>query len=64
MRTFRLTATFTLLAAVPIVVHLDSDPGFGLCLALPFALGVGFAGWVVDEIMNAGRRDARPPKTF
>jgi hypothetical protein len=47
-------------------VHLDTDEYLpvGPIYAFLFALGLGFAAWVVDGIMSAGRRDARPPKTF
>lgn len=60
---------FTFIAAVPILGQLegpDADVvrGIGLCLALPFSLGVGVVAWVVDGIMTAGRKEARPPRTF
>ena len=69
VRRFLYSALFTFVAAVPILGQLegpdaDVDRAVGLCLALPFSLGVGFAAWVVDGIMTAGRKKARPPRTF
>lgn len=67
MRRFLHSAAFTFIAAVPIFAQLertDADLGLGLCLALPFSLGVGVVAWVVDGIMTAGRKEARPPQTF
>jgi hypothetical protein len=62
-------AVFTLVAAVPILGQLegpdaDVSRALGVCLAIPFSLGVGFVAWVVDGILTAGRTEARPPRTF
>jgi hypothetical protein len=68
VRRFLYSAAFTFLAAVPILGQLERTDdvalGIGLCLALPFSLGVGFVAWVVDGILTAGRKEARPPRTF
>lgn len=69
MRRFLHCAVFTLVAAVPILGQLERpDAGvsrtIGLFLAIHFSIGVGFVAWVVDGIMTAGRKEARPPRTF